>query len=61
MTHVVHLQDEIFRQGVCTECEQETVLDTNRDICWDCWCALDLVANENLDVDPDGQPAIEEE
>ena len=54
-------QDDIFRVGVCTECKQEDVLDTNRDICWSCWCALDLVAHENLVEDPGGQPENEEE
>ena len=54
-------QDDIFRVGVCTECKQEDVLDTNRDICWNCWCALDLVAHENMDENPDGQPTNEEE
>ena len=39
-------QDDIFRVGVCTECKQETVLDSNRDICWDCWCTIDLETHE---------------
>ena len=40
-------QDDIFRVGVCTQCKQEDVLDTNRDICWNCWCSLDLDAHES--------------
>ena len=40
------LQDEIFRIGVCTECKQEEILDSNRDICWDCWCLIDLENQE---------------
>ena len=47
MRAMSQLQDEIFRVGVCTECKQEEVLDSNRDICWDCWCILDLVAHES--------------
>ena len=47
MTQVAELQDGIFRVGVCTECKQEEILDSNRDICWDCWCAIDLVAHES--------------
>jgi hypothetical protein len=48
---MTQLQDDIFRVGVCTECKQEEVLDSNRDICWDCWCTLDLVAQESESVD----------
>ena len=58
---LMQLQDDIFRVGVCTECKQEEILDSNRDICWDCWCLLDIVAHENLVEDPDGQPENEEE
>lgn len=58
---MITMQDDIFRVGVCTECKQEEVLDSNRDICWDCWCLLDVVAHENQDENPDGQPTIEEE
>jgi hypothetical protein len=48
---MTQLQDDIFRVGVCTECKQEEVLDSNRDICWDCWCTLDLVAQESESAD----------
>ena len=47
LTHAIELQDGIFRVGVCTECKQEEILDSNRDICWDCWCTIDLVAHES--------------
>lgn len=47
---MTQLQDDIFRVGVCTECKQEEVLDSNRDICWDCWCTLDLIAQESEQV-----------
>ena len=40
------MQDGIFRVGVCTECKQEEVLDSNLDICWDCWCLIDLKQHE---------------
>ena len=58
---MITMQDDIFRVGVCTECKQEEILDSNRDICWDCWCLLDIVAHENLGEVSDGQPEIEEE
>ena len=45
------LQDQIFRIGVCTECKQEEVLDSNRDICWDCWCLIDLAKHESESAD----------
>ena len=55
-------QDDIFRVGVCTECRQEDVLDTNRDICWNCWCAIDLVAHESEQVSFEpGNDGTEEE
>lgn len=56
------LQDEIFRVGVCTECKQEDILDTNRDICWECWCVLDITRTESEQVSPDpGNDDTEEE
>ena len=56
------MQDDIFRVGVCTECKQETVLDSNRDICWDCWCLIDLEAHDKLDAGlPTADDVTEEE
>ena len=46
-------QDGIFRVGVCTECKQEEILDSNRDICWDCWCTIDLIAHESESASAD--------
>ena len=43
---LMQLQDDIFRIGVCTKCKQEEILDSNRDICWDCWCLIDLENQE---------------
>ena len=62
LTQATELQDAIFRVGVCTECKQEDVLDTNRDICWNCWCAIDLVAHESESASSDaGNDDTEEE
>jgi len=58
---MTQLQDDIFRVGVCTECKQEEVLDSNRDICWDCWCIIDMVAHENSGDNQGEQPENEEE
>ena len=61
MWSMTQLQDDIFRVGVCTECKQEEVLDSNRDICWDCWCIIDMVAYESSNENSDGKPENEEE
>jgi hypothetical protein len=56
------LQDEIFRVGVCQECKQEDILDTNRDICWECWCVLDITRSESESASFDaGNDDTEEE
>ena len=62
MTHVTQLQDDIFRVGVCTECQKEDLLDSKRDICWSCWCVLDLLMHESEQVSSDlGNDDTEEE
>ena len=62
MRSMTQLQDDIFRLGVCTECKQEEILDSNRDICWDCWCLIDLVNHESESADLSaGNDGTEEE
>lgn len=59
---MITIEDDIFRVGVCTECKQEDILDTNRDICWECWCILDISNQESESASFDaGNDDTEEE
>jgi len=33
--------------GLCQECGEENILDSTLKICFDCWCVLDLKAQES--------------
>lgn len=32
--------------GTCQECGEENILDSTLEICFDCWCVLDLKEHE---------------
>ena len=37
---------ELDNLGSCKECGQDNILDGSIRICFDCWCVLDLKAQE---------------
>ena len=37
----------IDAERVCHECGETNILDSTLNICFDCWCILDLKAQEN--------------
>lgn len=38
---------ELDNLGKCEECGEENILDGDARICFDCWCVLDLKAQES--------------
>tara|TARA_B100000459_G_scaffold139347_1_gene97553 strand:- start:648 stop:803 length:156 start_codon:yes stop_codon:yes gene_type:complete len=36
----------IDQEGVCHECGETNILDSSLNICFDCWCVLDLKEQE---------------
>lgn len=34
-------------EGQCQECGETNILDSTLNICFDCWCILDLKEQEN--------------
>lgn len=43
-------QVEIDNLGKCQECEELNVLDSTLNICFDCWCLLDVKEHEKLQI-----------
>ena len=44
---IVYDSVETENLGQCEECGEENILDSTLKICFDCWCVLDLKAQES--------------
>lgn len=42
-------QTELDNLGTCQECKEDNILDSTLQICFDCWCLLDLKNQEQLE------------
>jgi hypothetical protein len=47
-------------EGKCKECKQVDILDSTLEICFDCWCVLDLKEQEKSSAEENDDGHVDE-